>query len=57
MFAKLLLKVANIIKREKVKPTHAKLDSVDHIGTNNVQLPPTTVISPVELVREHELKL
>jgi hypothetical protein len=41
-----MLKVANIIKREKVKPTHAKLDSVDHIGANNVQLQPTTVITP-----------
>ena len=42
MFHKLMLRVANIIKREKVNPTQAKLDSVDH----NVQLPPTTVITP-----------
>lgn len=44
MFTKLMLKVANIIKREKASPIQAKLDGVAH---NNVPLQPTGVTPTV----------
>jgi len=42
MFAKLLLKVTNIIKREKIKPTQAKADGVEQA----FKIQPSLIIAP-----------